>query len=327
MNQFYDWKGATEVLDKIINDSHTSLSAKDDDAIQHLKSIKLENIAVQKTGTNRKTWRLGTVDEVGTVDQELVIRMQGIISKAKLSPGNVSKFDATNAINISQNISLVGFDSDNYAQCIQRVKEIHTFYEQHFSGFNMTKIDFGTDPKHQELTAGNRFFTSILDVPLAEHQAFGTGVDLMDVLPRFLGGNLVHTEDNVIKYYRAGKDDAGRASETVYDAAFPSTFQVGDIVEIHGSFVTFTTKKGRDMRMHFNLQTVTLLDPSFSKAASSASRQSTADAQKAPSNLKRKSPYGLNEGNGLNRSLKRSKSADTGEEAVASKQVEDKAIV
>jgi hypothetical protein len=67
----------------------------------------------------------------------------------------------------------------------------------------MTKMDFGSDPKRQELTAGNRIFTSILDVPLAEHQPFGTGVDIMDDLPRFLGGNLVHAADNVVKYYRA----------------------------------------------------------------------------------------------------------------------------
>lgn len=55
--------------------------------------------------------------------------------------------------------------------------------------------------------------------------------------------------------------------EAVYDTTFPGTFRVGDIVEVHGSFVAFTAKKGKEMRMQLLLQSVTLLDSSFTKVS------------------------------------------------------------
>jgi hypothetical protein len=43
-------------------------------------------MSIQRTGGKKKTWRLGPNEQ-----DELVIRMQGIISKLELQPGNVTK--------------------------------------------------------------------------------------------------------------------------------------------------------------------------------------------------------------------------------------------
>lgn len=52
---------------------------------------QMDKIYVQQTGTNRKIWRLGPVSDEGHVTTELVIRMQGILAKSELVPGNVSR--------------------------------------------------------------------------------------------------------------------------------------------------------------------------------------------------------------------------------------------
>jgi hypothetical protein len=48
-------------------------------------------MTVQSTGTNKKIWRIGLADDEGKVSEELVFRVQGIIAKVGLQPGNVAK--------------------------------------------------------------------------------------------------------------------------------------------------------------------------------------------------------------------------------------------
>lgn len=53
--------------------------------------FQVENLTVQCTGNGRKIWRLAVPDPEGKVEEELVVRFQGIISKVELQPGDVSK--------------------------------------------------------------------------------------------------------------------------------------------------------------------------------------------------------------------------------------------
>ncbi|KAJ7241285.1 hypothetical protein C8J57DRAFT_1527028 [Mycena rebaudengoi] len=266
------------------------MEAKGDLSLQHLKLLKLDQLTVQTTGTKRKVWRLGPTNEFGGADQEVVIRMQGILAQADLTPGNVSRFTTTTAINMSQRVQLIGLESPTFKDCIDQTRNVAALYAQHFKGFKMSRYETGDDVHGDFLNASNRFFTSLHDDPQAVPTPFGAGVDIMGVLPKLQGTVLVHTEDNAVKYFRIGEDP--KTKEAVRDAAFPALFQVGDIVEVHGSFIAFTTKKGKEITMLFNLQTITLIDSSFTKAATMAKNKSNhAIDATASFSMRRKAPY------------------------------------
>ncbi|KAJ7271547.1 hypothetical protein C8J57DRAFT_1226136 [Mycena rebaudengoi] len=284
LDRFFDTKAAVQVLEDAIKESSSLLREDDDHALQHLKDINVEHLTVQSTGAKKKTWCLGP-----NAAEELVIRMQGIVSKLDLQPGSAKRFDVKSAVNLSQSLEIVGMGGPAFEQCINSTKSIHQFYEQNFVGVNMSKWDVKDATYGSRLKFSTRFFTSNHEDPTVVAVPFGPGVDLLGALTKFEGTHLVHGSDNVVRYYRKSVDP--KTQETVYDGTFPGSFRVGDVVEVHGSLVTFTTKKGKEMRMHFTLQSVTLIDGEFSKAASWERNKEDSVGVVQTSAMRRKAPY------------------------------------
>ncbi|KAJ7270201.1 hypothetical protein C8J57DRAFT_1508245 [Mycena rebaudengoi] len=241
-------------------------------------------MSIQRTGGKKKTWRLGPNEQ-----DELVICMQGIISKLELQPGNVTKFGSNSAVNLTQSIEIVGLGGPNFQRCVEVSHSIHQFYAQNFVGVNMSRWDVDDNTYGVKLKLATRFFTSTLEEPKAVAVPLQPGTDLLGVLQKFEGSHLVHTSENVVRYYRKAVDP--KTQDNVYDVTFPGTFKIGDIVEVHGSLVAFTTKKGKEMRMHFGLHSVTLLDASFSKAATAERNKEHQDGSVQTTNMRRKAPY------------------------------------
>ncbi|KAJ7279942.1 hypothetical protein C8J57DRAFT_1501402 [Mycena rebaudengoi] len=240
----------------------------------------------------------------------MVFRFQGIISKVELQPGDVSKFDHITAINISQAIELVGLSSDNFKQCMASTKNIHQFFSGHFDGVTMASWDTDDQKHGSRLRPSTRFFTSTSEDPKAVPVPMGAGVDLLGMLKKFESTHLLHTESNVVSYFKRGTNPVTK--EAVYDTTFPGTFRVGDIVEVHGSFVAFTAKKGKEMRMQLLLQSVTLLDSSFTKSANLARNAGDSTINTNRVQLKRRTPY-ESEDNSLNVAQKRFKELAVGD--------------
>ncbi|KAJ7710827.1 hypothetical protein B0H17DRAFT_914525, partial [Mycena rosella] len=207
-------------------------------------------------------WRVGPISKGGQVEDELVFRIQGILSKVNLVPVNIHQLPVNKAINASQQITLTGAGCKMFDIGINRLEELSALYSRYFSGEIMTKWTPSTDGTAVVLSASNRYFTHMEDEPDAVAIAFGDGVDPLGHLQKFIGTQLVHTEANVVKYYKRTKKTDSQDFEL--DIAFPGNFRVGDIVEIEASVIGFMAVN-KHARMHCNLSAITLLDSSFSK--------------------------------------------------------------
>ncbi|KAJ7740543.1 hypothetical protein B0H16DRAFT_1728905 [Mycena metata] len=262
MNKLYNKTEARIKLEAAIGQSRTLLTAQKDAAIQHLRDLDVEKLAVQATGSANPVWRLGPVTETGEVEEEFAFHMQGILAKTSLTPGDIER-----AINTSQGLSLIGLGSPLFSDAVKNLHEIHALFCRYFPSNSMAKW---TDADNAETTlkASNRFFTLTEDEPDAVHINFASGVDPLHKLDRFVGDQLVHTSANVVHYRKRVSNDEG---ESTLDIAYPGTFRIGDIVEIYASVIAFKTSgKMGTIKMHCNLNGLTLLDSTFSKASESS---------------------------------------------------------
>jgi hypothetical protein len=78
-------------------------------------------------------------------------------------------------------------------------------FERHFG----TKVDAWTVSDNvygDYLNASSRFLTRTSDEPHAEPVDFGDGVDPHGFCKQFAGVGLIHTIDNVVKYYKLQDD-------------------------------------------------------------------------------------------------------------------------
>ncbi|TFK58730.1 hypothetical protein BDN72DRAFT_781684, partial [Pluteus cervinus] len=80
------------------------------------------------------------------------------------------------------------------------------------------------------------YFTRRKDGPLMKPVAFHQDIDPKGFLSRAVGSNIIHTEENQVKYFRREKDEVGDAR---YHPVEPQIFRIGDIVEIQFGLVVY----------------------------------------------------------------------------------------
>ncbi|KAJ7474494.1 hypothetical protein B0H11DRAFT_2236179 [Mycena galericulata] len=291
-SKFYDEESAKLALDAEITKSISTVAAAGDAACQHMHALDADALMVQVTGENRKVWRVGPSTKDGPVEAELVFRIQGILAKKNLVPGDLSRIDPAKVGNLSQQVTVVGAGSQLFQVSLANMKHFHALFKRHFPGSTVTNLA-GAENGVLGLNASNRYFTFTQDEPSAIHVAFAHGVDPIGQLQAFVGPNLVHSTENQVAYYKTGIDLD--TSKTVYDRAFPGTFRIGDIVEIQASIVAFQGRDKTVVRLRCHLSALTLLDATFSKAAENAQELQVKQSIPRAVSLKRKVGYGETE--------------------------------
>ncbi|KAJ7080874.1 hypothetical protein C8R43DRAFT_965665 [Mycena crocata] len=229
LDNLYDMKGATSTLHDYIQESVNSLAQQGDLSSQHLSKVDTDPVKVQSTGTVKKSWHL-VVDGPNGEEEELVIFMQGILSKVDLIPRNINgrvkmraeignanqfeciRFTGKKALKLSRYVELTGGGSDLFKQGVENVQAINNYVGRYFLGVPLAKCSCSGGPDN--IGISNRYFTS----------------------------------RTVVQYFKAKHD---------------ITTHVGDIVEVQMSMITFNT--GRNVKMFSRLQAVTLLDNQYSK--------------------------------------------------------------
>ncbi|KAJ7156832.1 hypothetical protein C8R43DRAFT_1125414 [Mycena crocata] len=254
----------SDVLDSFVKQSVTEVEAAGDVTCQHLNEFNADSVTVQVTGEKRKIWRLGPLNEDGHVEHELVFRIQGILSQCSLTPGDVNRRPESHVAHMSQKVGLVGAGSVKFQQGVDNMKRILSLFTRHFQNPTDARWAATNDNADGIVSASNRFLTSTEEEPGAVHIDFGPGVDPMDRLKSFVGPGLVHTVDNVVSYFKQSTNEA--TSKKTYGRAVPSTFRIGDVVEIQVSVMAFESAN-KSVKLHWNLRALTLLDATFSKAA------------------------------------------------------------
>ncbi|KAJ7617677.1 hypothetical protein DFH06DRAFT_1145103 [Mycena polygramma] len=270
-------KQAPVKLEETAVASKERLKERAQDNVQHLSdSLRLENVFVTDTGRQHKTWRLCTVQDDDDAVDEVIFRMQGVVSKNELVPRSIHRqgyylleWSATHklrctsakAIFLSQHIEICGLKTKSFEDAVKNLFNIHQKFAQHIAGVPFSDLVTRDSPDGPYLSANNRIFTHRSDAPTEQDNLFEEGLDAVGRLAKLKGTDLIHAPENIVKYFRISTGTDGGH----YVREVPGAFKVGDLVEIQLSFVAMMSHK--TVKVTNRLQALTLLDESFSRSA------------------------------------------------------------
>ncbi|KAJ7733302.1 hypothetical protein B0H16DRAFT_1468139 [Mycena metata] len=266
MDRFYDKVGASAKLEEIAAARRKALTSRKDAVIVHLADIELQDVKVQQLIQGRRNWRLCIPDEDGEVNDELVVRLQGIMFKNGLVPRNVQACAANKAHLLTQHIEICGLDTATFTDSVAKLHTVHERFAQQLAGVEVAPIVDRDVVSTDKFVASNRIFSLKSDVPNEQDNMFEDGVDAAGLLKKIQPTDFIHAPENIVKYFRARAKAEGGTS---YLPFYPGGFQVGDIVELQVSFVAMATAKSK-VKITTRLQAVTLLDSEYSMEASLA---------------------------------------------------------
>ncbi|KAK7031791.1 hypothetical protein R3P38DRAFT_3187513 [Favolaschia claudopus] len=119
--------------------------------MQYMSLLQVDDVIVQETGaSDRKIWRLGIMNSDGSVENELTLRLHGILSKAELTPGNLSKVDASKAATMTQRIELVGFGLSVFDDAVNNMGILHGLFGRFFGENRMLPLNLVPDESTSE---------------------------------------------------------------------------------------------------------------------------------------------------------------------------------
>ncbi|KAJ6459155.1 hypothetical protein C8R47DRAFT_1226694 [Mycena vitilis] len=267
MDKFYD-ACAGKMLESISADRRDALAVADNVAMKHLSDLEADDMDIVATG-NKKNWRLCVRDEEdGQVSDEVIFRAQGIVLKNNLTPKNTVSCPARKVPFICQHIEVCGLDSPTFREAIAKTEEVNERFHEHFSSVTVVDLVRPASSLGPVIAASNRLFTIKTDAPTKQDTDFVDGLDPTGALEKLKHRELIHAPDNMVHYFRfvAVGADSGKVK---YEKTVPGTFKAGDIVEIQMSFVAIQAANS-EIKVTARLQAVTLLDASFTKAATIA---------------------------------------------------------
>ncbi|KAJ7161105.1 hypothetical protein C8R46DRAFT_1038267 [Mycena filopes] len=255
MDNHYDTDAAATVLEQTASSRRDALKERANRCIVHLADIKTNDLHITEMVEGRKNWRLSTQDADDNVSDEIVVRLQGVLTRNNLVPKNArSTFDASMA-------SLTTID--------QRFRDF-------LAGTDVMGCSDDARRRGRGFLASNRVFSLRSDVPTEQDTNFHEGVDPVGALTRLKAGELIHAPENIVKYYKRVQTEDGSAIQCLltesstprYESHFPGGFHTGDIVEMQVTFVAIGTGAHK-VKVTTRLQALTLLDNQFSKDAES----------------------------------------------------------
>ncbi|KAJ6522935.1 hypothetical protein DFH09DRAFT_1330302 [Mycena vulgaris] len=256
MDTFYDRHGAVDALEALAAVRRESLSKRLDSSVIHMADISVDKLKIAETGQQRKSWRLCIGNEDDGVSDEIVVRIQGILTKNNLVPKNAQTCGRGKAMFLSQQAEICGMGTTIFNESMLKIAAVTDYFDQHLSGAELGSIAEVDSSDGRLFSACNRFFTSKSDAPSEQDTEFQNGVDPLNVLRKLKANDLIHAPDNIV-------------NKVFYDESVPGAFRPGDIVELQVSFVALKTA-GNKVKVTTRLQAVTLLTNEFTKKAASA---------------------------------------------------------
>ncbi|KAJ7891582.1 hypothetical protein B0H14DRAFT_2560641 [Mycena olivaceomarginata] len=269
MDKYYELRDATTALEDTITARRSALQIANRLDVKHLADLDLDAVRILETGLGRKSWRLCAVSDGDDVAEELVVRIQGILMQNKLVPRNPQSCPRRKVPFMCQYLEICGLSSDSFAISVAKLEEVNQRFTDHFSGVKVVGIAQPAVSLGPALCASNRLFTLKKDAPTEQDNMFAEGLDPVGVLERLKSTELIHAPENMVKYYK---------DKVRYEGTVPGSFKTGDVVEIQLSFVGIATGQG-DIKVTSRLQAVTILDSSFTKAASEARAKAKLDVK------------------------------------------------
>ncbi|KAK0460837.1 hypothetical protein IW261DRAFT_1633520 [Armillaria novae-zelandiae] len=244
MDEFYD---IARVFDTVQKHAEESMSTNR----YHMSRVIMEGeqmleVSLQKD-MDDSVWQLvkGNRDDV----EELVFSCTGVMCEANLPP--IDK-----AFTLSQSITVTGLGCASFNDAIATLQEMKLTAEREFKHGMLDKWTPSTYRGFPTFTLSNQYFRTVKEG--AQHEAipFSNDVDPVGILQRLGKTDMVHTEDNIVQYFKAHTDDEGKRR---FQRARPQLFRIGDVIEAQCSIIVFKTK-GIKHRMKLVLHAIALLD-------------------------------------------------------------------
>ncbi|KAK7018848.1 hypothetical protein R3P38DRAFT_3199965 [Favolaschia claudopus] len=202
----------------------------------------------------------------------MTFRVQGILSKINLVPGEISHLNAKKAASLTQRIELVGLGSTAFEDMIMNTKLVTDCFRRSLGSQTPPEWNIGEGHGDLRLNCSSLYLTKAVE-GINEEVPFGAGVDPFRKFAKYKLHGYIHTSDNVVRYFKRGTENG---STVLYDC-FPANFRAGDLVEAQCSIIAFTTKENT-IKVVFHMNALTLEDGSFSKAAEQAKAREHAPA-------------------------------------------------
>ncbi|KAJ7171043.1 hypothetical protein C8R46DRAFT_1216643 [Mycena filopes] len=286
MDNNFDFTAMAAKLDALVGESQNALAARGKDELQHMGKINLDEITVTVTGNQIKTWHLCTEADDDGVTDEVIFRVQGVVTKNELVPKSIRGCKEERAVHLSQHIEICGLTSEPFNECVRNMTAVHQKFAQHLAGVQMHNQMPKQGTHGMYMSASNRFFTERSEAPNEQDNNFQPGVDTIGRLAKLKGADLIHAPDNIVKYFRLKGEDGRRGSR--YVQTIPGAVKAGDIVELQLTFAAMLSHKL--LKISNRLQAVTILDDSFATQAAKL-RSSLAVQHQAPIAVRKKTGY------------------------------------
>lgn len=186
---------------------------------------------------------------------------------------------------LRQAVTLGGLGTPTFTNACVIAQDFHARFDQHFREGALQQWSPTTDSEEGSyaLDLSNCYFTPISEAQGLDAVEFEPGVDPKGILQSMTGRGgtqmYVHTDDNVVRYYKTriengikrwrictkkGKDSPIMAR---YVMCEPQSFRLGDIVQAQLSFVV-VPMKGDRYQMLSTLRSLALIDGQFGQVES-----------------------------------------------------------
>ncbi|KIM90321.1 hypothetical protein PILCRDRAFT_31490, partial [Piloderma croceum F 1598] len=205
------------------------------------------------------TWRLIYEGNGPANPEEVVMRVQGIISLKDLPPltNKPRLVPSQTSIHLRQAVTLTGLGTEKFEQSVDAFIQIHTMFSRIFKDGILDPWLLSAFGDHNAVDISNRYFTSRHQNPTAVQLSFHELVDPDRILVNMAVGDLVHSEENDVQFFELVSKDGDTPER--HDRTDPTKFKIGDIVEAQVLFVGVPLKGGK-ARMMAVLCALTLLD-------------------------------------------------------------------
>ncbi|KAJ7029488.1 hypothetical protein C8F04DRAFT_1187701 [Mycena alexandri] len=285
MDRFYDRDQAATRLEELASERRKVLSGRVNSSAVHMADLEPDDIRVIELTEGKKSWRLCLQELDDEVSDELVVRIQGVLTKNNLVPKNTRLCAQQKATLLTQSAEITGLKTRTFVAAMGNLSSIEQKFGEHLPGIDMVNSDGFTEAS-TTYSANNRVFTSQSDAPHEQDNSFHEGLDPLGHMARLKTGELIHAPENMVRYFKRAHV---KGTDFKYEAHVPGGFKIGDIVEMQVSFVAFSTGNNR-VKITSRLQAITLLDRKFSKEAAAERRRARAVEDHSPA-IRRKVGY------------------------------------
>ncbi|KAI0709814.1 hypothetical protein C8Q76DRAFT_624886, partial [Earliella scabrosa] len=238
--------------------------------------------------------------------EEVIMRVQGYVMDLSLPPvrhrtslsycGRSKTYiriprNTSRIVHMKQTITLCGLGAERFDCAVRGISTIYQMFKNHVERhrFQLREWSPGADGYYNTLTFSNRYLTSLKEADGDPGLNLGDVVDPFNVL-RPLLRNLVHTQENVVKYWRR-QDGSSDDDVLAFERIKPDLFATGHLIEVQVAFHAVRVSRAEYVFLP-KLRALCLLDRTAEKEYNAAAIRAMSSKPVSPlKKVKRKVGY------------------------------------